>query len=73
MISNVWRDGYGASVEAFTPGPEACPDGVTRRYVDLLISDRPGGDLIEFELRVAPAELAELAAMLAEVAEAVAR
>lgn len=74
MISTLWRDGYGTAVEAWSAGPEVCPDGITRRWVDLLITDREhDADPTELALRVEPAELAELARMLAEVAEAVAR
>lgn len=74
MISTLWRDGYGTAVEAYYGGPEDCPDGITRRWIDLLITDREhDADPTELALRLDPAELAELAGMLAELAEAVDR
>ena len=74
MRATLWRDGWGTSVEVAYAGPEVCPDGVTRRWADVLVTDdEHGPDPTTLALRVELVDLAELAAMLAEVAGTVDR
>ena len=68
MSSTTYRDGYGLAVELLHAEPEVCPDGVTRTWITVNLRDEVSGGDVEY--RVSPADLADLAAVLAEVAEA---
>ena len=67
MISTVWRDGYGLSVEIIHGTPEACPDGAVRIWHDVVIRDDDApADAVE--LRLSPEDLAELGDVLRRIA-----
>jgi hypothetical protein len=71
MISTTYRDGYGLAVELHHGTPHVCLDGVTRTWIGVTITDdEHGTDPSVLHVEVLPADLADLAAMLAEVAEA---
>jgi hypothetical protein len=70
MTSTVWRDGYGTTVEVHHGTPEVCPDGQVRTWCTVVVAeDDAPADAIE--LRLQPADLADLAEVLQAVAAAV--
>jgi len=72
MISTVWRDGNGGTVEVFHGTPEVCPDGQVRTWCDVVvIADEYTVGAPAVELRLRPADLADLANVLQAVATAV--
>lgn len=74
MRATLWRDGWGTSVEVAYAGPEVCPDGEVRRWAEVLVTDdEHAADPTLLTFRVELHDLAELAAMLAEVAGTVDR
>jgi hypothetical protein len=69
MISTVWRDGYGGSVEVHHGTPEVCPDGQVRTWCTVVVTAdeyRVGAPAVE--LRLQAADLADLAEVLQGIA-----
>ena len=72
MTSTVWRDGYGTMVEVHHATPEVCPDGVTRTWHHVTITDDEyAADPAIIWISLQASDLAGLAEVLQAVAAAV--
>lgn len=65
MISTLWRDGYGTTVEVHHGAPEVCPDGEVRTWHDVTVTDGEYyAEPTVVGFRMTSADLAELGGIL---------